>query len=95
MIHHDTADFNDFRSIVWLQNKRDATLERSHGSNQRRDESHEYRIGRLKHERVKIPRDDSLMSWAMRVMDAHKSRKSVLEVVNIMNYGCKIRNYFI
>ena len=68
------------RSIVWLQNKRDATLERSHGPNPRRDDSHEYRIGRLKHERVKIPRQESLINWATRLMEAHRNRKSVLEV---------------
>lgn len=40
----------------------------------------EYRVGRLKHERVKVPRGDSLLPWAMQVMRYHAERKSVLEV---------------
>ena len=40
----------------------------------------EYRVGRLKHERVKVPRGDTLLPWAMQVMRYHAERKSVLEV---------------
>jgi len=68
------------RSIVWLQNKRDATLERLRGPSPRREDAHEFRVGRLKHERVCVPRDDSLLEWAMQVMKYHGDRKAVLEV---------------
>ncbi|GFR88010.1 E3 ubiquitin-protein ligase HECTD1 [Elysia marginata] len=65
-------------SIVWLQNKRDASIERSRGPLPRTD-SHEYRVGRLKHERVVVPRNN-LLQWAMQVMRHHASRKAVLEI---------------
>ena len=71
------------RAIVWLQNKRDATLQRTRGPSPRREDLHEYRVGRLKHERVTVPRDDSLLEWAMQMMKHHAHRKSILEVTTI------------
>ena len=71
---------SSIRSIVWLQNKRDANLERNRGPTPRRDDSVDYRVGRLKHERVIVPRHDSLLDWAMQVMKLHAHRKAVLEV---------------
>ena len=70
------------RSIVWLQTQRDAVLERQRapGLSPRRDDPHEFRIGRLKHERVKIPRGEKFLSWATQVMKLHSERKSILEV---------------
>lgn len=66
-----------FRSIIWLQNQRDMmTSERS----RRREDPHEFRLGRLKHERVKVPRGNNLLEWAIQVMNFHASRKSVLEI---------------
>ena len=50
------------RSIVWLQNMHDANLERNRGHPARRLEPQEIRIGRLKHERVKVPRDEKEVS---------------------------------
>lgn len=72
----------DYRSIVWLQTQRDVTLERQRapGLSPRRDDPHEFRVGRLKHERVKVPRGDQLLEWAMQVMKIHAERKSILEV---------------
>ncbi|XP_032355679.1 E3 ubiquitin-protein ligase HECTD1 [Etheostoma spectabile] len=46
----------------------------------RRDDPGEFRVGRLKHERVKVPRGDAMMDWAESVMQLHADRKSVLEV---------------
>jgi hypothetical protein len=40
----------------------------------------EFRVGRLKHERVRVPRDEHLLAWAMQVMRQHASRKTILEV---------------
>lgn len=70
------------RSIVWLQTQRDVTLERQRapGLSPRRDDPHEFRVGRLKHERVKVPRGEKLLSWALQVMKIHAERKSILEV---------------
>lgn len=67
---------------VWLQTQRDVTMERQRtpGLSPRRDDPHEYRVGRLKHERVKVPRGDQLLEWAMQVMKIHSDRKSILEV---------------
>lgn len=50
------------------------------GLSPRRDEQHEFHVGRLKHERVKVPRNDNLLEWAIQVMKVHCNRKSVLEV---------------
>lgn len=55
-------------------------MERSRGPMPRREDSHEYRVGRLKHERVVVPRSENLLEWAMQVMRYHCSRKAVLEV---------------
>uniref|UniRef100_A0A8B9FN22 E3 ubiquitin-protein ligase n=1 Tax=Amazona collaria TaxID=241587 RepID=A0A8B9FN22_9PSIT len=73
--------FGASRAIVWLQNRREATVERTRTtSTVRRDDPGEFRVGRLKHERVKVPRGESLMKWAENVMQIHADRKSVLEV---------------
>ncbi|XP_045143797.1 E3 ubiquitin-protein ligase HECTD1 isoform X6 [Echinops telfairi] len=73
--------FGASRAIVWLQNRREATVERTRTtSSVRRDDPGEFRVGRLKHERVKVPRGESLMDWAENVMQIHADRKSVLEV---------------
>ncbi|XP_066473494.1 E3 ubiquitin-protein ligase HECTD1 isoform X12 [Tiliqua scincoides] len=73
--------FGASRAIVWLQNRREATVERTRTtSTVRRDDPGEFRVGRLKHERVKVPRGESLMEWAENVMQIHADRKSVLEV---------------
>ncbi|XP_055018832.1 E3 ubiquitin-protein ligase HECTD1 [Boleophthalmus pectinirostris] len=73
--------FGASRAIVWLQNRREATMERSRPSTAvRRDDPGEFRVGRLKHERVKVPRGDAMMQWAESVMGVHAERKSVLEV---------------
>ena len=38
-------------------------------------------MGRIKHERVKVPRgDEVLLDWAMQVMRIHDDRKAILEV---------------
>ncbi|XP_052267734.1 E3 ubiquitin-protein ligase HECTD1-like isoform X2 [Dreissena polymorpha] len=72
--------FGTSRAIVWLQGKRDQHLERQRGHTPRRDDTGEYRVGRLKHERVKIPRGDKLLDWAIQLMHFHCRRKSVLEI---------------
>lgn len=81
-LYFNCTAFGASRSIVWLQSQRDVTLERQRlpGLSPRRDDQHEFRVGRLKHERVKVPRNDNLLEWAMQVMKIHCSRKSVLEV---------------
>lgn len=69
------------RAIISLQNRRDHTHDRGSGTRvSRREDTVEYMVGRLKHERVKVPRGEQLLSWAMQVMRHHAERKSVLEV---------------
>lgn len=56
-------------------------MERSRPSTTvRRDDPGEFRVGRLKHERVKVPRGETMMEWAESVMHIHADQKSVLEV---------------
>ncbi|XP_034255114.1 E3 ubiquitin-protein ligase HECTD1 isoform X1 [Thrips palmi] len=81
-LYFNCTAFGASRSIVWLQTQRDVTLERQRapGLSPRRDDPHEFRVGRLKHERVKVPRGEKLLSWALQVMRLHADRKSILEV---------------
>ncbi|CAD5221557.1 unnamed protein product [Bursaphelenchus okinawaensis] len=83
--------FGTSRAIVWLQNRRDNLLEEARtsasasGSNQagvrREDHYPEYRVGRIKHERIKVHRDgDELFDNATRVMKFHAARKAILEI---------------
>lgn len=81
-LYFNCTAFGASRSIVWLQTQRDVTMERQRtpGLSPRRDDPHEFRVGRLKHERVKVPRGEQLLDWAMQVMKIHADRKSILEV---------------
>ncbi|XP_041451971.1 E3 ubiquitin-protein ligase Ufd4 isoform X2 [Drosophila obscura] len=80
-LYLNCTSFGASRSIVCLQSQRDLNTERQRIPimSPRRDD-HEFRIGRLKHERVKVPRNENLLKWAMQVMKTHCNRKSVLEV---------------
>nr|XP_045592410.1 E3 ubiquitin-protein ligase HECTD1-like isoform X9 [Procambarus clarkii] len=77
-LYFNCTAFGPERSLVWLQSQRDVSVERRGGL--RRDDPHEYRVGRLKHERVTVPRGSNLLQWAQQVMRVHASRKSILEV---------------
>ncbi|CAG9766512.1 unnamed protein product [Ceutorhynchus assimilis] len=82
-LYFNCTAFGASRSIVWLQTQRDVTIERQRtpGLSPRRDDPHhEFRVGRLKHERVKVPRGEELLEWAVQVMKVHSEKKSVLEV---------------
>uniref|UniRef100_A0A336LX55 E3 ubiquitin-protein ligase n=1 Tax=Culicoides sonorensis TaxID=179676 RepID=A0A336LX55_CULSO len=79
-LYFNCTAFGASRSIVWLQSQRDNERQRQPGLSPRHPEQHEFRVGRLKHERVKVPRNDRLFEWAMQVMKVHCNRKSVLEV---------------
>ncbi|XP_069704389.1 E3 ubiquitin-protein ligase HECTD1 isoform X7 [Periplaneta americana] len=81
-LYFNCTAFGASRSIVWLQTQRDVTLERQRapGLSPRREDPHEFRVGRLKHERVKVPRGEQLLDWAVQVMKIHADRKSILEV---------------
>ncbi len=37
-------------------------------------------MGRIKHERVRVPRGPKLLAWAMQVLKSHSDRKAILEV---------------
>ncbi|XP_032682620.1 E3 ubiquitin-protein ligase HECTD1 isoform X6 [Odontomachus brunneus] len=88
-LYFSCTAFGASRSIVWLQTQRDAILERQRapGLSPRRDDSHEFRVGRLKHERVSVPRGDKLLDWAEQVLKVHASRKSILEVAFVGEEG--------
>ncbi|XP_076174502.1 ubiquitin fusion-degradation 4-like isoform X3 [Ptiloglossa arizonensis] len=88
-LYFSCTAFGASRSIVWLQTQREAVLERQRapGLSPRRDDSHEFRVGRLKHERVSVPRGDKLLDWAEQVLKVHASRKSILEVQFVGEQG--------
>jgi len=80
-MYFQATAFGCSRSIVWLQNMHDANLERNRGHPARRLEPQEMRIGRLKHERVKVPREETeLLQYAIRLLDFHAGRKAILEI---------------
>ncbi len=84
------------RSIIWLQKRRDDIMERLRGSTHSRNEDHhELMIGRLRQDRVRIPREGKvgvvvcchgnysfvqMLPWAYAALSAHSERKSILEV---------------
>ena len=91
--------FGTTRAITWLQDRLDALLENASaasnaggGSASRSrggaggvssDDSMEYRVGRLKHERVRVSRSGEagdLLARAAVIMRVHSDRKSMLEV---------------
>ena len=49
-----------FRSVIWLQKCRDDILERLRGGSLKKEEQYEYHIGRLRQDRVKIPRQEGV-----------------------------------
>jgi E3 ubiquitin-protein ligase HECTD1 len=88
-VYFNCTAFGASRSIVWLQSQKDVTLERQRtpGLSPRHTDQHEFRVGRLKHERVKVPRSKELLAWAMQVMKLHCNRKSVLEIEFVNEEG--------
>lgn len=49
------------RSVIWLQRRRNEIMERLRGaSHQRKEDHHELQIGRLKQDRVRIPRGEEV-----------------------------------
>lgn len=88
-VYFNCTAFGASRSIVWLQSQKDVTLERQRtpGLSPRHADQHEFRVGRLKHERVKVPRAKELFAWAVQVMKVHCSRKSVLEIEFVNEEG--------
>ncbi|KJH41368.1 HECT-domain protein [Dictyocaulus viviparus] len=88
--------FGVSRTIVWLQSRRDAALDRARGAAQGttssgtrpHDRYQEYRVGRLKHERIKVTRsEEHLLEQAVRVMRFHADRKAVLEIEYVGEEG--------
>lgn len=83
-LYFTTTAFGVSRSIVWLQNKRDALLSNLRGPISQRvvRDDHEFRIGRLKHERIKIPREPTslLLESAINALKFHATRKAILEI---------------
>ena len=61
LLYFQCTAFGASRSIVWLQNQRDANAERARAGARGlsrglggADDLHEFRVGRIKHERVKV-----------------------------------------
>ncbi|XP_074662874.1 E3 ubiquitin-protein ligase HECTD1-like [Tubulanus polymorphus] len=87
-LYFNTTAYGASRAIVWLQNKRDAALDRNRGPTSRnRDDANDFRVGRLKHERVKIPRGDKLLDWSVNLMKHHAERKAILEIEFVNEEG--------
>jgi len=79
--------FGSSRSIVWIQQQREAEQHRRNGPGLRAPEQPDFKIGRIKHERVKVPRGDKILDWGINVMKLHADRKSILEVEFIDEEG--------
>uniref|UniRef100_A0A183BQ64 E3 ubiquitin-protein ligase n=1 Tax=Globodera pallida TaxID=36090 RepID=A0A183BQ64_GLOPA len=90
-MYMNTTAFGTSRAIAYLQSRRDHLLEQnrsataSTGSNmaglRREDHYPEYRIGRVKHERIKVHRSAELfLENAIKVLKFHAMRKAILEI---------------
>lgn len=79
--------FGTPRSIVWAQESLDNSHTQNNGAPQRRDDNSDFRIGRLKHERILVPRGDDLFNTAIEVFKFHAVRKSVLEIQYVEEEG--------
>ncbi|CAO1338887.1 unnamed protein product [Diamesa serratosioi] len=89
-VYFNCTAFGASRSIVWLQSQKDVSFDRLRTpglSPRHHGDQNEFRVGRLKHERVKVPRSDQLLAWAIKVMKVHSSRKSVLEIEFVSEEG--------
>lgn len=75
------------RSIVWLQSQRENVERHRTGSSLPLRREEEYRVGRLKHDRVRIPRGENILAWGRQLMRAHIERQTVLEVEFIGEEG--------
>lgn len=66
-----------------------ATTSTSNVASARRDDHYpEFRIGRIKHERIKVHRsDEQLFENAVRVMKFHAGRKAILEIEYVGEEG--------
>ncbi|KAL3124758.1 hypothetical protein niasHT_001595 [Heterodera trifolii] len=87
----NTTAFGTSRAIAYLQSRRDHLLDQnrsaisSAASNmaglRREDHYPEYRIGRVKHERIKVHRSTELfLENAVKVLKFHALRKAILEI---------------
>lgn len=54
--------FQHFRSVMWLQRCCDEILERVRGGTLRKEEQYEYHVGRLRQDRVRVPRKEDSVS---------------------------------
>ena len=82
---------------MWLQNQRDQNSERSRSGGlapRGRDlEIHEFKVGLIKHERVKVPRgDEVLLDWAIQVCWKTKLTEQAVSslVIRTVLMGCNL-----
>eukprot|EP00049_Salpingoeca_infusionum_P023060 m.10178 g.10178 ORF g.10178 m.10178 type:complete len:2070 (+) comp5531_c0_seq1:203-6412(+) len=69
--------FGVSRAVVWIQDRADAAQA---AQGQAAPADRPAQVGRLKHERVKIVRDEPIFEWAQTVLNTHAGRKALLEV---------------
>ncbi|XP_050441159.1 E3 ubiquitin-protein ligase HECTD1 isoform X2 [Adelges cooleyi] len=79
-LYFNCTAFGPSRSIVWLQSQRENVERHRTGSSLPLRREEEYRVGRLKHDRVRIPRSEDILAWSRQLMRAHIDRQTVLEV---------------
>ena len=72
---------------MWPKQQRKLEQRGRNGPGLRAPEQHEFRIGRIKHERVKVPRGEQILNWGVNVMRLHADRKNILEVEFIDEEG--------
>ncbi|VVC42226.1 Hypothetical protein CINCED_3A002842 [Cinara cedri] len=86
-LYFNCTAFGPSRSIVWLQSQRENVERHRTGSSLPLRREEEYRVGRLKHDRVRIPRGENILAWGRQLMRAHIERQTVLEVEFIGEEG--------
>eukprot|EP00036_Acanthoecidae_sp_10tr_P012628 CAMPEP_0206295484 /NCGR_PEP_ID=MMETSP0106_2-20121207/5189_1 /ASSEMBLY_ACC=CAM_ASM_000206 /TAXON_ID=81532 /ORGANISM="Acanthoeca-like sp., Strain 10tr" /LENGTH=2416 /DNA_ID=CAMNT_0053726137 /DNA_START=1 /DNA_END=7251 /DNA_ORIENTATION=- len=80
LLYFSCTAFGVSRTIAWIQDQHEKAEKARLGSSRRPSDGHDFRVGRLKADRVFVPRGDRLLDWAVNVMKVHASRKSVLDI---------------
>ena len=60
---------------MWPQQQRKLEQRGRNGPGMGAPEQHEFRIGRIKHERVKDHREEQILNWGVNVMRLHEDKE--------------------
>ena len=68
LLYFSCTAFGVSRTIAWIQDQHEKQEKAQLGASRRPSDGHDFRVGRLKADRVFVPRGDQLLDWAINVM---------------------------